>query len=243
MRIPINFLIVGLLGLAAIAQNAAAHSDDEFPPVAVAAQGHLRQGRYAEALAAAEAWTAEAVADSRAFSLATTAAIFAREKAKAVAFARKGVELSPAAIGPRASLVLALQVAGKRREAQIARAELYELWQKSEATPQRPASFRRDDFDHDGKRIVATEYFDIQGPRALKYEFFVYEGAGGPIAYRISFGSSDPARTYHLDRHYPDNAREALGSFTSELSYEELKTVATAVISGRRKAAPATAGR
>jgi hypothetical protein len=239
------FLACLLGGLSVLPRQAAAHSDDEvLPPVALAAQGHLKQGRYPEALAAAEAWAAEATDDARAFTLATTSAILAREKAKALAYARKAVELSPAAIGPRASLVLALQVSGKRRETQIARGELYGLWQKSDVTPQRQPSFRRDDFDHDGKKVVAIEHFEIQAPRALKYEWFVYEATGGPIAYRISFGAAkESERTYHLERHYPDHAREVLGSFTSELSYEELKAVAIAVISGRRKAIPATAAR
>jgi hypothetical protein len=246
MRTHLNLLIVCLLGLCAIAQRAAAHSDDEIPPpVAQAAQAHLKQGRYAEALAAAEAWAAEATADSRAFSLATTAAIFAREKGKALAFARKGVELSPAAIAPRASLVLALQHSGRRQETQIARTGLYELWQKSDATAQRPASFKRDDFDHEGKKIVATEFFELHGPRALKYEFFVYEAASRSIVYRISFGASDKdgARSYHLDRYYPDNAHEALGSFKSELSYDQVKALATAVVSGNRKPVSATPAR
>jgi tetratricopeptide (TPR) repeat protein len=244
MRTHINLLIVCLLGLCAIAQRAAAHSDDEiFPPVAQAAQAHLKQGRYAEALAAAEAWAAEATADSRAFGLAATAAVFTRDKVKALLFARKAVELSPAAIAPRASLVLALQLSGSRRETQIARAELYELWQKSDATSQRLASFKRDDFDHEGKKIVVTEFFEPHGPRALKYEFFVYEGAGGSIAYRISLGSSEKdggGRSYRLDRYFPDNSHEALGSFKSELSYDQVKALAVSVVSGKRKLASAT---
>ena len=249
MRLHINLFLVCLLALSGMPQRAGAHADDEFPPVALAAKEHLKQGRYAEALAAAEAWTAEASADSRAYSLATTTAIFAREKVKAVAYARKSVELSPAAIGSRASLVLALQLSGKRRETQLARAEVYELWQKSDATTPRPASFRRDDFDHEGKKIVATEFFELQGQRALKYEFFVYEGTGGPIVYRISFGSSESAnramreagklsdgeRAFHLDRYYPDNAHETLGTFNSELSYDEVKAMTAAVVSGKRK--------
>jgi len=241
----ITLVLACLLALAGIPPDAAAHADDEIPPVAQAAQGHLKQGRYAEALAAAEAWAAEAPADSRAYVLATTAAIFAREKTKAVAFARKSVELSPAAIGPRGSLVLALQLAGKGSEKEVARSELYELWLKSGATPPRPVSFRRDDFDHEGKKIVATEFFELHGPRALKYEFFVFEGAGGPIAYRVSFGSDvkDGERTYHLDRHYPDNSHEALGFFKSELSYDEVKAMTTAVVSGKRKPVSAMAAR
>lgn len=257
MRTYITLLIVCLLGLSGTAQPAAAHSDDEIPPVAQAAQAYLKQGRYAEALAAAEAWAAEATLDARAFSLAATAAVFARDKVKALAFARKGVELSPAALAPRASLVLALQFSGRPQEAQTARAELYELWQKSDAASQRPASFKRDDFDHEGKKIVATEFFALHGPRALKYEFFVFEAAGGAIAYRISFGSSEAAnramreagrlkegeRSYHLERHNPDNSQEALGSFNSELPYDQVKALAAAVVSGRRKAAAATPAR
>jgi tetratricopeptide (TPR) repeat protein len=237
MRAPITLFLVCLLGLSGIPQRAAAHADDEIPPVAQAAQAHLKQGRYAEALAAAEAWAAEAPADSRAYSLATTSAIFAREKVRALAYARKSVELSPAAIAPRASLLLALQLSGKASEKEVARAELYELWRKTDATAQRPASFRRDDFDHEGKKIVATEFFELQGPRALKYEFFVFDAAGGPIAYRISFGASekDGGRSYHLDRYYPDNSHEALGSFKSELPYDQVKALTTAVVSGKRK--------
>lgn len=244
MRTHISIVLVCLLAISGVPQRAKAHADDELPPIALLAQGHLKQGRYVEALAAAEAWTAEATADARAFSLATTTAIFAREKVKALAFARKGVELSPAAIGARASLVLALQLSGKRRETQIAREELYELWRKSDATPQRPASFRRDDFDHEGKKIVATEFFELQGQRALKYEFFAYDGTGGPILYRISFGKpKEGERTYHLDRYYPDNSHEALGSFSSELSYNEVKAMAAAVVSGKRKVAATTPAR
>ena len=244
MRTPINIFLICLLGLSGVPQSVAAHPDDELPPVALMAKEHLKQGRYAEALAAAEAWAAEATTDPRAFSLAMTTAVFARDKAKALAFARKGVELSPAAIGARASLVLALQLSGKRQDTQIARTELYELWRKSDATPQRPASFRRDDFDHEGKKIVATEFFELQGQRVVKYEFFVYDGTGGPIAYRISLGKlKEGERTYHLDRQYPDNSHETLGSFNSEFSYDEVKAMATAVVSGKRKAASASPAR
>ncbi|HSV35149.1 MAG TPA: hypothetical protein VLI46_06310 [Ramlibacter sp.] len=255
MRVRINIALVCLLALSVIPQQATAHADDELPPIALAAQGHLKQGRYTEALAAAEAWTAEAAADARAYGLATTAAIFARDKAKALAYARKSVELSPAAIAPRASLVLALQLSGKKSDRETARAEVYELWRKSDAASPRPASFRRDDFDHEGKKIVATEFFELQGQRALKYEFFVYEGTGGPIVYRISFGSSESAnralreagklrdgeRVFHLDRVYPDNAHETLGTFNSELSYDEVKAMAIAVVSGKRMPGSAAA--
>jgi len=247
MRTHIHLFLACLLGLAAIPQPAAAHTDDEIiPPVAQMAQGHLKQGRYADALAAAEAWIAEAPADARAFGLATTAAIFAREKVKALAFARKSAELAPAALAPRGSLVMALQLAGKRSERELARAELYALWRKTDATPQRPPSFRRDDFDHEGKKIVATEFFELQGPRGLKYEFFVFEGTGGPIVYRMAFGSPEPAdramRVYQLDRYHPDQSQETLGSFPSELSYDEVRALVAAVVSGKRKpvaAAPA----
>jgi hypothetical protein len=240
MRTRIKLFFICLLGFSALSERADAHPDDEapLPPIALVAQGHLKQGRYPEALAAAEAWIAEESASARAYGLATTTAIFARENMKAVAFARKSVELSPAAIGPRGSLVMALQLSGKRSEREIARAALYQLWRQSEATPKRPASFRRDDFEHEGKKIVAAEFFELQGQGALKYEFFVFEGIGKPIVYRISFGSSESAngvRTYHLDRNYPDSAHEAFGFYNSELSYDEVKAMVIAVISGKRK--------
>jgi len=218
MPMPICLFLACLLGgLSGLPQDVLAHSDDEMPPVALAAQTHLKQGRYPEALAGAEAWAAEATTDARAFSLATTSAIFAREKAKALAYARKAVELSPAAMVPRANLVLALQVAGKRGERDTARSELYELWRKSDATAQRSAAFKRDDFDHEGKRVIASEFFEPRGDRGVKYEFFVFERPGGPIADRMSFGS--------------------------ELSYDEAKATVTAAISGNRKPVPAAPSR
>lgn len=239
MRTRVNLFFACLLGLFILSKHADAHPGDEgpLPPIASVAQGHLKQGRYPEALAAAEAWVAEAPADARAFSLATTTAIFAREKTKAVIFARKSVELAPAVIGSHGSLVMALQLAGKRSEREIARAALYQLWrQQSEATPKRPASFRRDDFEHEGKKIVAAEFFESNGQAALKYEFFVFEGVGKPIIYKISFASRESAgRTYHLDRYYPDSAHESFGSFESELSYDEVKAIVIAVVSGKRK--------
>jgi tetratricopeptide (TPR) repeat protein len=208
MRIAL--LLACLLGgLCGLPQQAAAHADDEvIPPVAHAAQGHLKEGRYQEALAAAEAWAAEATGDARAFNLAATSAIFARDRAKAVAYARKSVELAPAAIGMRASLVLALQVAGKRAEREAARSQLYELWRKADATPQRLASFRRDDFDHGGKRVIATEYFEPRGERGPKYEFFIFQGARGAILDKMSFDAG--------------------------LSYDEARALAAAAISGQR---------
>jgi hypothetical protein len=218
MALPICLFLACLVGgLSGLPQDASAHAEDEMPPVALSAQTHLKQGRYPEALAAAEAWATEATTDARAFTLATTSAIFVREKAKALAYARKAVELSPAAIAPRANLVLALQVAGKRGERDTARSELYELWRKSDASPQRSASFRRDDFDHEGKRIIASEFFEPRGESGVKYEFFVLEGPGGPIADRMSYGS--------------------------ELAYDEAKARAIAAISGKRKPVAAAPGR
>lgn len=241
MRTCVNLFFACLLGLFILSRQADAHPGDEgpLPPIASVAQGHLKQGRYPEALAAAEAWVAEAPADARAFSLATTTAIFAREKTKAVSFARKSVELAPAAIGSHGSLVMALQLAGKRSEREIARAALYQLWQQqSETTLKRPASFRRDDFEHEGKKIVAAEFFEPNGAAALKYEFFVFDGIGKPILYRIALGAAGE-RGWHLLRIYPDNGQEVFGVFNAEQSYDEVKTLVIAIVAGKRKPVPA----
>lgn len=239
MRPRLTLLLACLLALCALPEPAAAHPDDEtpLPPIATVAQGHLKQGRYPEALAAAEAWIAEASADARAYSLATTTAIFARENVKALAFARKSVELAPAMIGPHANLVMALQLAGKRKERDIARTALYQLWRQSEATPKRQPSFRRDDFEQDGKKIVAAEFFEPQGPAALKYEFFVFEGIGKPIVYRIAFGAAGE-RAWQLHRITPDQVQEAFGVFNAELAYDDVKAMVIAVIAGKRKPVP-----
>ncbi|HEX2650075.1 MAG TPA: hypothetical protein VHN19_09090, partial [Burkholderiales bacterium] len=107
--------------------------------------------------------------------------------------------------------------------------------------------FIRDSFDHDGKKVLVTEAFELQGQRAVKYVFNV-SGPSGPPIYRISFGSYESTnrvarelgqikegqRLYHLDRYFPDNKHETLGFFSTELPYEDVKAMASETISGKR---------
>lgn len=245
MRKLLLAVFLSLAMVAAAPTHLMAQAD--LPSVAQEALALFRQGDYSEALVAAEKWIDLTPADLRAYGMATNIAVFARDGERAVSIAKKAVGLAPENPTVRANLVLAFQFTGRTSEADRERSVLYGLRNAIADPSRRPPVFIRDSFDHDGKRILAREFFELQGPRAVKYAFDVQE-LSGPFMYRISFGSyeftnrvaretgqiREGERLYHLDRYFPGNKHETLGFFASELPYEEVKRLASDAISGRR---------
>lgn len=105
----------------------------------------------------------------------------------------------------------------------------------------------RDQFKVGDRKAFALEYFKLEGGRAVRYSFHVYEPGGEKLAYKVSLGSYDyltefmiasgkikpGERGWHLDRYFPDDRHETFGIYYKEPSYDVIKKRVVAIVEGR----------
>ncbi|MBI3862527.1 MAG: tetratricopeptide repeat protein [Planctomycetia bacterium] len=109
--------------------------------------------------------------------------------------------------------------------------------------------FCREQFTAGEKQVVAFEYFELNGPMAVKYRFEVSGKKGDKSLYRITLGSYDVTtqlsrelgqikkdeRMYHLDS-YAGRAHSTYAFIGSRLpSYEQTRKLAVEIIDGKRR--------
>lgn len=148
-----------------------------------------------------------------------------------------------------AKLIQTYQALGDLKARDIERADLVALWQSGTDTQLSTQSiFCREQFKHDGHRVMVLEYFKPSGPKLIVYSFVVVNESGQQ-EFKISLGSYDNTnqvalelgqrpkdkRLYHLDL-YRSNLHETLGMYLGQPSYDEIRHVVVDVLSGKNKA-------
>jgi tetratricopeptide (TPR) repeat protein len=149
----------------------------------------------------------------------------------------------------RSKLTQAYQAMGALKERDMERAELMDLWRsgKDQEFAKQP-NYCRDQFEAEGKRVMAFEHFELKGDRALRYVFVILNKTGDSEEFRISLGSYDatnavwrettkPApkpdeRLFHLDGYF-SNGHATYGMFFPEPSYDETKLRVLRILEGK----------
>lgn len=150
----------------------------------------------------------------------------------------------------RAKLIQAFQALGKMKERDAEREGLYVLRRSSKDPEIAQREFYiRDQFVVDGKKVMAIEYFELKGDRAIRLSFDLVP-AEGKIQTRYSLGSykttEDIAREmgelkpgqklFHLDG-YLEGGRvhQTFQFFQGEPSYDDVRKLVVEILEGKRQ--------
>ncbi len=152
-------------------------------------------------------------------------------------------EIDPGEWRAMAKLIQAYQALGQLSHRDHERKALIE-WYLAAPEELRPKqkSFCRDQFEVNGIRVMAFEYFAPSGERMVYYRFSILNEAGDED-YWYSLGSYDATTTYaresgqisnserlyHLDR-YDNGSHQTFGFFEELPPYDEVKKMVIAVL-------------
>lgn len=161
-------------------------------------------------------------------------------------------KLEPASWPVRAKLIQVYQALKKLPERDAERAELFAMWKKGEpADLKNEVEYCRDQFEVNGKEVLAFEHFELKGTRALRYVFTILDATGKAEDYRISLGSYDTTnaiwsqlqkpepkegdRLFHLDGYYEGGRRHAtLGMYPPpEPTYDQIREIVVKILEGK----------
>lgn len=152
----------------------------------------------------------------------------------------------------RAKLIQAYQALDQLPERDAERSELFELWKSGKnAGLKQQFQYCRDQFEVNGKKVMAFEHFELKGNRALRYVFSILNEAGDGEEFRISLGSyeltnsiwrettepkpKEGERLFHLDGYFK-NGHATYGMYFPEPSYDQVRSIAIRVLEGKDKA-------
>ncbi len=151
----------------------------------------------------------------------------------------------------RAKLIQVYQALGKMAERDAERKELFEMW-KSGKNEELKKQFQycREQFEVNGKKVLAFEHFELKGNRALRYVFSVVNESGDDEEFRISLGSynmtnaiwretkkpkpKEGERLFHLDGYFK-GGHATYGMYFPEPTYDETRTKVVQILEGKNK--------
>lgn len=244
IRHAVLFLLMSMFPLISSAQHASPTANE----LAARVMTSWQSGTYEEALAYVDQWIALTPENPAPYSFGTIIAVNARKPFKAVEFAKREVELAPSNVRALTDLAFALRVAGDLEKSAEIKAKAYAL-RKGDNSQSGRKSFMCDDFDVKGMKVAASEFFDLEGPQARKYQFAFFEKDTERLAFVVSFGSYEATnrvarelgtikgeqRVYHLDRYLPDHSQQLFGMYDRELTYDEVKPLAIKIAKGEMR--------
>jgi tetratricopeptide (TPR) repeat protein len=159
---------------------------------------------------------------------------------------RAAAKLLPDDYRVRAKVIQNLQALGRPKERDQERDSLLKLHKDGKV----PAPmYCREQFTVGKEKVMAFEYFELKGERAVRYAFNVLDETGADVKCRISLGSypmtnaiarqtgtiGKDGRIFHLDGYYADGEHRTFGMFTKEPTYEETRKMVAEVIEGKMK--------
>lgn len=133
---------------------------------------------------------------------------------------------------------------GRTKERDQYREKLFELHEQGKAAQ---PLFCREQLRAGDKRVMALEYFELSGERAVRYRFEVLDKTGRRL-YLLSLGSygltnqiaretgelKPGERLFHLD-YYGQAEHRTYAMYRSEPSYEDVRKAVVEVIEGKRR--------
>jgi hypothetical protein len=228
----------------------------EPPPGPCAEADRLGQEkRYTEALAAYRAVLARMPGQHVCLYNAGLTAYLAKDFAAAVDFWKELEAISPADGQLRAKLVQGYQALGRIGDRDRERAALFALWREGKDPDlQRRSFYCREQFEVDGKKVMADEHFELKGKWAKRYVFSVLGPAGNKPEVTISLGSYESTdafaretgqvkegeRLFHLDGYSPDGSHTTYGMFKVEPTYEETREMVIKIVRGELRPGSST---
>ncbi len=152
----------------------------------------------------------------------------------------------------RAKLIQAYQAQNNTKARDAERDELFALRAKTkDESFLRWPSYCRDQFSANGRKVMAFEYFKLEGDRALRYRFSVLNAEGNKEEFYISLGSyeltnavaretgslKEGERLFHLDGYYQGGREHrTFGMFKKEPTYDETRAMVVQVLEGKLEA-------
>ncbi len=165
------------------------------------------------------------------------------------------VEMDPTDWRALSKLVQLNQKSGNDEARDDARRKIFDLKKaRTVKSLNEEPLYVRDQFDVDGQLVMALEYFEMEGDRAIRYSFVITDTIGKKGKYRITLGSyegtnrvahevgdiEDGKRLFHLD-HYPeDGSHYLLGFFRGEPEYDTVKPMVIKAIKGESEVISST---
>lgn len=152
----------------------------------------------------------------------------------------------------RAKLIQAYQALGKTAERDAERALLFAMWKKGEPKElQDQFHYCREQFEVNGKKVMAFEHFELTGNRALRYVFSILDATEQNEDWRISLGSYDITnniwretrnpkpkegeRLFHLDGYFKGGGHATYGMYFPEPTYDETRGFVVKILEGKDK--------
>jgi tetratricopeptide (TPR) repeat protein len=150
----------------------------------------------------------------------------------------------------RAKLIQAYQALGKLSERDQERMALFAMRkQGSNDDLMKQVEYCRDQFEAGGERVMAFEYFELKGDRAVRYVFSIVGDSKHKEKYRLSLGSYDTTnavwhqttkprpketdRLFHLDGYY-DGGHATYGMYFPEPSYDEVRATVVEILEKKK---------
>jgi len=157
----------------------------------------------------------------------------------------------------RAKLIQAYQALSKLSDRDVQRAELFEMWKKGNpAELKEHFEYCRDQFEVNGKKVMAFEHFELKGNRALRYVFRILNEAEDDEDFRISLGSYDMTnaiwrerqnpkpkegeRLFHLDGYFKGGGHATYSMLFPEPSYDDVRGMVIKILEGKGKPVSST---
>lgn len=164
---------------------------------------------------------------------------------------RAAAKLDPNDARTAAKVVQCYQALNRPKQRDRARERVLKLHQEGKCEQ---AFYCRDQFSVGELRVLAFEYFKLEGERAVRYSFQVGSGDSKSPLYRISLGSYESTnafahdrgtvaageRLFHLDRYYPSDAHETFAFFKGEPTYDKAREMVESILKGEVKPTSST---
>ncbi len=213
-----------------------------------------KEDRHTEALAKFEEALKIAPTDADALYNGALSAYLADKPARSAELWERLVKIEPKDLMVRAKLVQAYHAAKETAKRDEARKKLFEMRAAlPEEERKKQTRYSRDQFLAGPKkvRVVAYEYFELTGDRAVRYLFSVKKDGASRSEedYTVSLGSYEAttriareqgeigpdARLFHLDGYFNGGkSHKTYGFFKTEPTYEEAAKMVVEILEGKR---------
>ena len=255
-RIPtflVALVILATVSLPALAQDLSPEQVAAAEKAFKVANDLMDRRKYAEALTLYKRLLATVPNNSAILYNAGMAAFATKDFATALDMWKQVKKDNPAEWSIRAKLIQAYQALNKLPERDAERAELFAMWKKGEpAELKQEVEYCRDQFEVNGKQVLAFEHFELKGNRALRYVFSILDDTGKAEDWRISLGSYDGTnriwselqnpkpkegeRLFHLDGYFKGGGHATYGMYPPpEPSYDKIREIVVKILEGKDK--------
>lgn len=251
-----SLILVSAFNLTVTAQTPSAQQEAEAQTTFEIANSLLERGKPGEALTHYKKALAILPKDPAVLFNAGMAAFSVKDFAFASEVWQRLKVVEPSDWHGRSKLIQAYQALGKTAERDKEREELFALWKSGKPNElKEKVQYCRDQFEVNGKKVMAFEHFELKGDRALRYVFSILNKTEDGEEYRISLGSysltnavwrstqkptpKENERLFHLDGYFP-NRHITYGMFFPEPTYDETRAKVVQILEGKGTAISGT---